>query len=128
MHRRTPLRCKRNIQNSHTESSMAVLYVGEPVGTAGNNVQGLLPDGTQVRGGAQRKLFGGEWGNRLCDVLLVRFPGSGERGECDGVFSHQSKGSFLFRFAHLSTKSSKESPALPNRRTAPPRRRSLWFS
>ena len=94
--------------NSHTpSSSCAAVFaqeLGEPVGTAADDVQGILADGAQVRCGAQLKLLGGERRERPFDVILVRFPGGVERREREVVFSHRVC-SFLLLFSQTTTKS-----------------------
>src|SRR6266581_620719 len=82
----------------HLRAFVLSQELGEPVGTAADDVQGILADGAQVRCGAQLKLLGGERRERPCDVILVRFPGGVERRECEVVFSHRVC-SFLLLFS-----------------------------
>jgi len=89
----------------HLLAAVFAQEIGEPVGTAGDDVQGILADGAQVRCGAQLKLLGGERRERPFDVILVRFPGGIERREREVVFSHQRMCSFLLLFSQTSTKS-----------------------
>ena len=74
----------------HVGTAVFAQELGEPAGTAADDVQGILADGAQVRCGAQLKLLGGERRERPCDVILVRFPGGVERREREVVFSHVS--------------------------------------
>jgi hypothetical protein len=82
----------------HVGTAVFAQELGEPAGTAADDVQGILADGAQVRRGAQLKLLGGERRERPFDVILVRFPGGVERREREGVFSHRVC-SFLLRFS-----------------------------
>ena len=74
----------------HLLTAVLAQEIGEPVGTAADDVQGILADGAQVRCGAQLKLLGGERRERPFEVILVRFPGGVERREREVVFSHVS--------------------------------------
>src|SRR6266446_5120704 len=88
----------------HLRAFVLAQEIGEPVGTAADDVQGILADGAQVRCGAQLKLLGGERRERPFEVILVRFPGGVERRKCEVVFSH-SVYSFLLLFSQTTTKS-----------------------
>jgi hypothetical protein len=72
----------------HVGVAVFAQEMGEPAGTAADDVQGNLADRAQVRGCSQRKLLGGEQGERRFDVILVRFPGRVERRQREVVFSH----------------------------------------
>ena len=74
----------------HVGATVFAQELGEPASTAADDVQDILADGAQVRCGTQLKLLGGERRNRPFDVILVLFPGSVERRECEVVFSHAS--------------------------------------
>src|SRR5438067_6698652 len=88
----------------HLLAAVFAQEIGEPAGSAADDVQGILADGAQVRCGAQLKLLGGERRQRSFDVILVRFPGGVERRKREVVFSH-SVWSFLLLFSQTTTKS-----------------------
>ena len=74
----------------HLLATVFAQETGEPVGTAGDDVQGILADGAQVRCGAQLKLRGFERREHPFEVILVLFPAGVERREREVVFSHVS--------------------------------------
>src|SRR5260221_4533712 len=88
----------------HLLAAVFAQEIGEPVGTAADDVQGILADGAQVRGGAQLKLLGGERRERPFEVTLVPFPGGVQRHEREVAFVLRVC-SFLLLFSQTTTKS-----------------------
>src|SRR5438876_167234 len=73
----------------HLRTSFFAHEIDEPVGTAGDDVQGSLAYRAQVSSNSQLKLPGAKRRDRPLDMILVRFPGGVEHRKCEIVFSHQ---------------------------------------